>query len=91
MSFNEEEMGKECGDAVAALVVKWTSEGADLLDIVEGISISVGCVLVNSRVMGIGDTSVRDITAAEAGDMVAEFVEDGFKSTRMMMLEESNK
>lgn len=91
MSYSEEEMGAECGDAVAALVVKYAEAGADAIDVIECLALSIGCVLVNSKVMGMGETAVRGITAAEAGDMVAEFVEDGFKSTRMMLLEESNK
>jgi hypothetical protein len=88
MKGYEEEMGTDCGNAVAGLIVKWTEAGADSIDVVECLALSIGCVLVNSKVMGLTDTTVRDITAAEAGDMVAEFVEDGFKSTRMMMLED---
>tara|TARA_B100000780_G_scaffold272820_1_gene235576 strand:- start:16678 stop:16968 length:291 start_codon:yes stop_codon:yes gene_type:complete len=90
MSDIEEEMGAECGDAVAALVIRWGDRGADAIDVIECIALSMGCVLVNSKVMSPEDTEVRNITAAEAGDMVAEFVEDGFKSTRMMMLEEQS-
>tara|TARA_B110000902_G_scaffold265053_1_gene348258 strand:- start:1031 stop:1327 length:297 start_codon:yes stop_codon:yes gene_type:complete len=91
MSFDHElEMGAECGDAVAGLVIKWAEKGCDAIEVIECLALSIGCVLVNSQVMGVKDTSIRTITAAEAGDMVAEFVEDGFKSTRMMMLEEQS-
>lgn len=84
----QEEMGEECGNAVAGLVLKWAEQGCEAIDVIECIALSIGCVLVNSQVMTVMDPTVRTITAAEAGDMVAEFVEDGFKSTRMMMLEE---
>jgi hypothetical protein len=91
MSFSkEQELGNDCGETVASLIIKWVDQGCDTLDVVECIAQSIGCILVSSQVMGVQDTSVRTITAAEAGDMVAEFVEDGFKSTRMMMLEEQS-
>ena len=86
----EHEMGAECGDAVAGLVIKWADQGCEAIDVIECLALSIGCVLVNSKVMDLNGTVARPITAAECGDMVAEFVEDGFKSTRMMMLEEES-
>ena len=85
---DSKDMGTHCGEVVANLVLDWSTKDTDAIDVIECIALSIGCILVNSKVMGPTDTSVRNITAAEAGDMVAEFVEDGFKSTRMMMLEE---
>ena len=88
MDSLQHDMGADCGDTVAKLVIKWSDLGADPAEILECLALSIGSVLVDSKVLEPDGMTVRTITAAEAGDMIAEFVEDGFKSTRLMMLEE---
>tara|TARA_B110000902_G_C13949651_1_gene453075 strand:- start:24 stop:311 length:288 start_codon:yes stop_codon:yes gene_type:complete len=88
MSSFQQEMGTDCGNVIASLVIKWADSGADPAEVLECVALSIGSILVDSKVLEPDGMTVRTITAAEAGDMVAEFVEDGFKSTRLMMLEE---
>lgn len=86
MSDLNENMGIECGKLFGDMVLKWTNLGADPLDVIECFGLSIGAVMIESQAVENGN--LRTITAAEAGDVVAEFVEDGFKSTRMLLLEE---
>ncbi len=87
-SSSEQAMGSACGKAVADLVIEWTDKGADPIDVLECVALSIGSILVNSQVLDLETGQARDMTAKEAGDVAAEFVEDGFKMTRMIMLEE---